>query len=74
MSKRILILGAGEMQGVSIRIARERGWKTVVIDGNPAAPSRNLADRFEPHWRRQSCRGGHYRHGQRRDPERNVRR
>ena len=35
MSKRILILGAGEMQGVSIRIARERGWKTVVIDGNP---------------------------------------
>ena len=48
MSKRILILGAGEMQGVSIRIARERGWKTVVIDGNPAAPCRNLADRFEP--------------------------
>jgi len=48
MSKRILILGAGEMQGVSIRIARSRGWKTVVIDGNPDALCRSLADHFEP--------------------------
>lgn len=48
MSKRILILGAGIMQGVAIRTARSRGWETVVIDGNPEAPCRMLADRFEP--------------------------
>ncbi len=48
MSKRILILGAGVMQGVAIRTARSRGWETVVIDGNSEAPCRMLADRFEP--------------------------
>lgn len=48
MSKRILILGAGVMQGVAIRSARSRGWETIVLDGNPDAPCRMLADRFEP--------------------------
>lgn len=36
------------MQGVAIRTARSRGWETVVIDGNPEAPCRTLASRFEP--------------------------
>ncbi|HHU36300.1 MAG TPA: ATP-grasp domain-containing protein [Treponema sp.] len=48
MSKRILILGAGTMQGVAIQTAKDRGWETIVIDGNPNAPCRALADRFEP--------------------------
>lgn len=47
MSKRVLLLGAGIMQGVAIRCARERGWETVVIDGNPEAPCRDLTHRFE---------------------------
>ncbi len=48
MKKRILMLGAGFMQGVAMRCARERGWEIVAIDGNPDAPCRSLADRFEP--------------------------
>ncbi|MDR2661612.1 MAG: ATP-grasp domain-containing protein [Treponema sp.] len=46
--KRILILGAGVMQGPAIRRAREMGLETVVIDGDPQAPLAAEADRFEP--------------------------
>lgn len=42
------MLGAGFMQGVAIRCARERGWEVVAVDGNPAAVCAPLADRFEP--------------------------
>jgi biotin carboxylase len=45
--RRILILGAGIMQGPVIRIAGEMGLETVVVDGDPAAPCRERADRFE---------------------------
>ena len=48
MKKRILMLGAGFMQGVAIRCAKERGWSVTAVDGNPFAPCRDLADRFEP--------------------------
>jgi biotin carboxylase len=42
-----MILGAGVMQGPAIRIAGEMGLFTVVIDGDPDAPCKDLADRFE---------------------------
>ncbi|MDR0585974.1 MAG: ATP-grasp domain-containing protein [Treponema sp.] len=45
---RILILGAGVMQGPAIRCARNMGLETVVVDGDPNAPMAPLADRFEP--------------------------
>ncbi|MDR1903520.1 MAG: ATP-grasp domain-containing protein [Treponema sp.] len=45
---RILILGAGIMQGPLIRIAKEMGLETVVVDGDPNAPCVSLADHFEP--------------------------
>jgi biotin carboxylase len=48
MKKRILMLGAGFMQGVAIRCAKSRGWEVVVVDGNPDAVCKTLADRFEP--------------------------
>jgi len=48
MKKRIFMLGAGFMQGVAIRCARERGWEVVAVDGNPDAVCAPLADRFEP--------------------------
>lgn len=35
--KTLLMLGAGFMQGVAIRCAKERGWYVVVADGNPEA-------------------------------------
>ncbi|MFA6506851.1 MAG: ATP-grasp domain-containing protein [Treponemataceae bacterium] len=47
MEKRILILGAGVMQGPAIRFAKERSWETVVVDGDPNAACVALADRFE---------------------------
>jgi biotin carboxylase len=43
----VLVLGAGIMQGPSLRIARRMGWRTVAADANPEAPCRSLADRFE---------------------------
>jgi biotin carboxylase len=46
--ERILILGAGVMQGPAIRCARDMGLETVVVDGDPGAPMGSLADRFEP--------------------------
>ncbi|MDR1867255.1 MAG: ATP-grasp domain-containing protein [Treponema sp.] len=44
--RRLLILGAGIMQGPAITIARKLGLETVVVDGNPQAPSATAADRF----------------------------
>ncbi len=43
----ILILGAGIMQIPAIRIARSRGWRVIVADGNPDAEGKGLCDRFE---------------------------
>jgi biotin carboxylase len=43
----VLVLGAGIMQGPSLRAARRMGWRTVAADANPDAPCRSLADRFE---------------------------
>ena len=43
----IMILGAGIMQIPAIRIAKSRGWRVVVADGNPEAEGRGLCDRFE---------------------------
>ncbi|OHD73095.1 MAG: hypothetical protein A2177_13080 [Spirochaetes bacterium RBG_13_68_11] len=42
----VLVLGAGIMQGPSLRAARRMGWRTVAADANPEAPCRSLADRF----------------------------
>jgi biotin carboxylase len=47
MAKRILILGAGIMQGPAIRLAKARGLQTVVVDGDASAPCAGEADRFE---------------------------
>ncbi|MCL1931667.1 MAG: hypothetical protein FWF55_07615, partial [Treponema sp.] len=46
MRERIIILGAGVMQGPAIRIARELGLCAVAADGNPDAPCASMADRF----------------------------
>jgi biotin carboxylase len=48
MVKRILILGAGIMQGPAIRFAKERGLEAVVVDGDPKAPCSSWADIFVP--------------------------
>jgi len=45
--KTILMLGAGLMQIPGIRIAKSKGWRVIVADGNPDAMARDLADRFE---------------------------
>ena len=45
--KTILILGAGLMQLPGIRIAKSRGWRVILADGNPDAMARDLSDRFE---------------------------
>jgi biotin carboxylase len=47
MKKRIIILGAGLMQMPAITIAKKLGFHTVVLDGDPDAPCKDLADRFE---------------------------
>ena len=46
MRERIIILGAGVMQGPAIRIARELGLCAVVADGNADAPCASMADQF----------------------------
>jgi len=46
--RRILILGAGIMQGPAIHAAKEMGLETAVIDADPNAPLAAEADRFEP--------------------------
>ncbi|MDR1249838.1 MAG: ATP-grasp domain-containing protein [Treponema sp.] len=45
--RRILILGAGIMQGPALAIARSMGLYTVAVDGDPRAPEASHADRFE---------------------------
>jgi biotin carboxylase len=47
MKEKLIILGAGVMQGPAIRIAREMGLFTVVVDADSKAPNVSLADRFE---------------------------
>jgi biotin carboxylase len=47
MKTGIIILGAGVMQGPAIRIARDMGLYTVVVDGDPQALNAAQADRFE---------------------------
>ena len=47
MRERIIILGAGVMQGPAIRIAKELGFFTVVVDGSANAPCIAMADHFE---------------------------
>ncbi|MDR2433714.1 MAG: ATP-grasp domain-containing protein [Treponema sp.] len=47
MKERLIILGAGVMQGPVIRIAKELGFFTVVLDGSSSAPCVWQADRFE---------------------------
>ena len=44
--KRVLILGAGLMQGRAITAAKQKGWHVTAIDGNPAAPCAKEADAF----------------------------
>jgi biotin carboxylase len=44
--KSILILGGGVMQMPAIRIARRKGWRVSVADGNPEAPGRAECDHF----------------------------
>jgi len=43
----ILILGAGIMQEPAVRIAKRKGWRVVLADGNPSASARGLSDVFE---------------------------
>ncbi|GHT61645.1 hypothetical protein FACS1894109_20320 [Spirochaetia bacterium] len=47
MKERIMILGAGVMQGPALKIAKELGFSTVAVDADPNAPCVGLADRFE---------------------------
>jgi biotin carboxylase len=47
MRERIIILGAGVLQGPAIRIAKELGFFTVAVDGSAAAPCIGMADQFE---------------------------
>ena len=46
--KRILILGAGLMQGPAIRAAKELGCEVIAVDGNPNAVCAKEADKFFP--------------------------
>ncbi|EMB26980.1 ATP-grasp domain-containing protein [Treponema denticola] len=46
--KRILILGAGLMQGPAIRAAKELGCEVIAVDGNPNAVCAKEADNFFP--------------------------
>lgn len=46
--KRILILGAGLMQGPAIRAAKELGCDVIAVDGNPNAVCLKEADKFYP--------------------------
>jgi biotin carboxylase len=47
MKEKIIILGAGVMQGPVIKIAKELGYFTVVLDGSSHAPCISMADQFE---------------------------
>ncbi|MDR1869253.1 MAG: ATP-grasp domain-containing protein [Treponema sp.] len=45
--ERLIILGAGVMQGPAIRIAGELGFYSIVLDGSSQAPCISMADQFE---------------------------
>jgi biotin carboxylase len=47
MKERIIILGAGVMQGPALKIAGELGLFTIALDADPQAPCVSLAHRFE---------------------------
>ena len=47
MKEKIIILGAGVMQGPVISIAKELGFFTIALDGSSHAPCISLADQFE---------------------------
>jgi len=47
MKERLIILGAGVMQGPAIRIAKELDFYTIALDGSSQAPCVTLADHFE---------------------------
>jgi biotin carboxylase len=47
MNEKLIILGAGVMQGPAIRIAKELGLYTIALDGNKEAPCVSMADQFE---------------------------
>jgi len=44
--KSVMILGGGVMQLPAIRTAGEEGWRSFVVDGNPACPGADAADQF----------------------------
>ncbi len=44
--KRLLMLGGGIMQIPALRIAKSRGWKVYLADGNEKAMGRDMADVF----------------------------
>jgi len=47
MKEKLIILGAGVMQGPVIKIAKELGFYTIALDGSKSAPCVSLADQFE---------------------------
>jgi biotin carboxylase len=47
MNEKLIILGAGVMQGPAITIAKELGFYTVALDGSKEAPCISMADQFE---------------------------
>ena len=46
--QRLLLLGAGFMQGIAIREAHALGCEVAAVDGNPQAVCAAEADSFEP--------------------------
>jgi biotin carboxylase len=46
-NKTIVVLGGGIMQIPALRIARELGWRIILVDGDKRAPGRRYADHFE---------------------------
>jgi biotin carboxylase len=46
-AKTILILGGGTMQIPAIRLAKAKAWNVIVVDGNPRAEGKALAEYFE---------------------------
>ncbi|GBU29061.1 hypothetical protein R84B8_02624 [Treponema sp. R8-4-B8] len=47
MKEKLIILGAGVMQGPVISIAKELGFYAIALDGSSSAPCVSLADQFE---------------------------
>lgn len=46
MNKTVMILGGSTMQIPSIKIAKKKGWRVIVADGNPEVEGRMYADHF----------------------------